>query len=73
MGDVQHEVLSVLLESLYTRELLSKTTYESANQLVQSTIDFPRFFGYPVCCKKEGEEDGCTQSSAGDAPGQVLL
>ena len=52
MGDVQHEVLSVLLESLYTRELLSKTTYESANQLVQSTIDFPRFFGYPVCCNK---------------------
>ena len=35
MGDVQHEVLSVLLESLYTRELLSKTTYESANQLEQ--------------------------------------
>ena len=61
MGDVQREILRVLLDSLYVRELLSKPTYERANQLVQSTIDFPLFFGYPVCCNKEGEENGCTQ------------
>ena len=61
MGSVQSEILQVLLKSLYDGNVLSKTTYEAANQLVQSTIDLPPFFGYPVCCLEEGEENGCTQ------------
>lgn len=61
MGDVQQEILRVLLKSLYDGNVLSKTTYESTIQLVQSTIDSPPFFGYPVCCQEEGEENECTQ------------
>ena len=73
MGKLQREVLGVLLESLYARELLSKSVYERANQLVQSTTDFSIFFRDPVCCNKEGEEHGCTQNQAADAPGQTVL
>ena len=61
MGSIQSEILRVLLKALYDKNVLSKGTYEAANQLVQSTIDFPAFFGYPVCCPKEEENDGCTQ------------
>ena len=61
MGDVQQEILGVLLESLYERGLLSKPVYESANQLLQSTSDLPSFFGHPVCSREGGAENGCTQ------------
>lgn len=61
MGDVQRDILRVLLKSLYDGNMLSKSTYESTIQLVQSTTDFPAFFTCPVCCPKEGEENGCTQ------------
>lgn len=61
MWDIQHEVLNVLLRLLLDQEVVAKSTYDKALNLVHSTIDFPEFFEYCVCCQKEGEENGCTQ------------
>ena len=61
MADTQREIMKALLRSLLDREVIAKSTYDKAVDLVHSTIDFPDFFGYPVCCQKEGEMNGCTQ------------
>lgn len=53
MESAQRELMSVLLDVVYTRGLLSKTTYLSAVDLVHSTLDIPPFFRYPVCLTKE--------------------
>ena len=53
MESAQRELLSALLQTVYDRGLLSKTTYLSAVDLVHSVIDFPEFFQYPVCLTKE--------------------
>ena len=62
MPEMQRQVLQVLLKSLYDRGLLEKTTYDGAVNLVNSDIDLPPFFGYSVCCRKEDEENGCTEN-----------
>ena len=62
MAEAQREVLQVLLKSLYDRGLLEKTTYDGAVNVVNSNIDLPEFFWYPVCCLKEDEEHGCTKN-----------
>lgn len=62
MAETQIAVLSVLLDMLHEQDLVDDNTYDSANRLLHSTLDFPEFFWYPVCCQgKEGEDDGCTQ------------
>lgn len=61
MANLQHEIMSVLLRSLLDKEVVAKSTYDKAVNLVQSTIDFPPFFEYPVCCQREGETNGRTQ------------
>ena len=59
---MQKEVLRVLLDTLMEKELIAKSTYDGAVNLVNSHMDFPEFFWYPVCCQgKEDEDDGCTQ------------
>ena len=55
MESAQRELVSVLLDTLYTRGLLSKTTYLNAVDLVHSVMDIPPFFRYPVCLTKEAE------------------
>ena len=52
MAEAQRQVLQVLLKSLYDRGLLEKTTYDGAVNVVNSDIDLPEFFWYPVCCHK---------------------
>lgn len=62
VAETQKAVLSALLDILREQDLVDNNTYDSANRLLHSAIDFPEFFWYPVCCQgKEGEDDGCTQ------------
>lgn len=42
--------------------LISEAVHDKAVDLVYSTIDFPDFFEYPVCCQEEGETNGCTEN-----------
>ena len=60
MAGTEKAVMNVLLKSLLDHGLIAKGTYDRAIRLVHSTIDFPPFFEYSVCCKKEGEAYGCT-------------
>ena len=53
MESAQKELLSVLLGDVFSRGLISKTTYLKAEDLVHSVIDFPELFQYPVCLTKE--------------------
>ena len=59
---MQKEVLRVLLDTLMEKELIAKSTYDGAVNLVNSHMDFPEFFWYPVCCHKEENENGCSQN-----------
>ena len=53
MESAQRELLSVLLGDVFSRGLISKTTYLDAEDLVHSVMDFPELFRYPVCLTKE--------------------
>ena len=63
MESAQRELVSVLLDTLYTRGLLSKTTYLNAVDLVHSVMDIPPFFRYPVCLTKEASGHECAQDT----------
>lgn len=63
MESAQRELVSVLLEAVYTRGLLSKTAYLNAVDLVHSVIDIPPFFRYPVCLAEEANEHECAQDT----------
>ena len=41
---MQKEVLRVLLDTLMEKELIAKSTYDGAVNLVNSYMDFPEFF-----------------------------
>ena len=49
---MQKEVLRVLLDTLMEKELIAKSTYDGAVNLVNSHMDLPEIFWYPVCCHK---------------------
>ena len=53
MADTQQQVLQVLLKSLYDQGLLVKATYDGAVNMVNSNIDLPEPFWYPVFCREE--------------------
>lgn len=53
MESAQQELLSVLLDIVYTCGLLSKTAYSGAVDLVHSVMDIPPLFRYPVCLTEE--------------------
>ena len=63
MESAQRELVSILLEAIYTRGLLSKTTYLNAVDLVYSAVDIPPFFRYPVCLTEEASELECAQDT----------
>ena len=63
MESAQRELMRALLQAVYTRGLLSKTTYLNAVDLVHSVIDFPGFFRYPVCLTKEASGHECAQDT----------
>ena len=58
MEDVQRQVLQALLKTLYDQGLMAKATYDGAVNMVNSQIDLPEFFWYPVCCPKEEIANG---------------
>ena len=58
MAATQHEVLSVLLNTLKSRELISQSAHDKAKNIVNSTLDFPEFFEYSVCCHEEENNNG---------------
>ena len=60
MVSTQSQVLNVLLKSLSDKELIPQKTYEGATNIINSTLDFPEFFWYPVCCQEEEENNGCS-------------
>ena len=63
MISAQQELMRVLLDAVYARGLLSKTTYLSAVDLVHSALDIPPFFRYPVCLTEEASGHECTQDT----------
>ena len=63
MESAQRELMSVLLGDIFSRGLISKTTYLKAEDLVHSVIDFPELFWYPVCLTKEVSKYECAQDT----------
>ena len=63
MESAQRELMSVLLERIFSLGLISKTTYSKAVDLVHSVIDLPELFGYPVCLTKEAGRHECAQDT----------
>ena len=63
MESAQRELMSALLKAVYTRGLLSKTTYLNAVDLVHSVMDIPPFFQYPVCLTEEASGHECAQDT----------
>ncbi|USF25983.1 hypothetical protein N510_000899 [Firmicutes bacterium ASF500] len=59
MEHAQRELVRVLLETVYTRGLLSKNAYLNAVDLVYSVADIPPFFWYPVCLAEEASGLEC--------------
>lgn len=53
MESAQRELLSVLLGDIFSRGLISKSTYLKAEDLVHSMTDLPGLFQYPVCSTEE--------------------
>ena len=64
MESAQRELVSVLLEQIFSLGLISQTTYSKAEDLVHSEIDLPEFFRYPVGLTKEAQAHEC----AADTP-----
>ena len=63
MESAQRDIISVLLEHIFSMGLISKNTYLMAEDLVYTDMDFPQFLWYPVCLPKEGLEHECSQDS----------
>ena len=63
MESAQRELLSVLLGDVFSRGLISKTTYLKAEDLVHSVTDFPELFRYPVRLTREACSDEHTQDT----------
>ncbi len=62
MESAQREVVSVLLEAVYARGLLSKAAYLNAADLVHS-VDIPPFFRDPVRLTEEANGYECAQNT----------
>lgn len=63
MESAQRELMRVLLGRVFSRGLISKTTYSKAVDLVHSAIDLPELFGCPVCLTKEAGRYECAQDT----------
>lgn len=62
MKGVELDIMRVLLKRVYEGRLLSRFAYESANHLVQSTMDFSGGSRYTVLSKEGSESDGPAKS-----------
>lgn len=63
MESAQRELIGVLLEAVYSRGLLPKTTYLNAMDLIHSGMKIPPFFRCPVCLPEEGSRCECAQDT----------
>lgn len=63
MESAQKDLLSVLLEHVYSLGLISKVTYLQAADLVHSATDLPEFFQRSVCLTKEDSQNECAQNA----------
>lgn len=63
MESAQRELVSVLLERLFSLGLISKNTCLKAEDLVHSVIDLPELFQYSVCLTKEVCTLECAQDT----------
>ena len=63
MESTQSEVLNVLLQSLLDKNLIPQATCDAAKNKINSSLDFPEFFWYPVCYRKEEEINGCSKDT----------
>ena len=59
MEHAQRELVRVLLETIYTRGLLSKNAYLNAVDLVHSVADIPPICRYPACLTEEASGLEC--------------
>lgn len=55
MESTQREILAVLLGRVFELGLISKFTYQRAEDLARSAPELPAFFKSPVC-RTEGED-----------------
>lgn len=62
MESAQRELLTVLLERVFSLGLISERTYLSARNSVASMADLPKLLWDPVCLTKEAAVDGSTQN-----------
>ena len=63
MESAQRELISALIEHVYSIGLLSKSMYLKAKDLVHSTVDIPELFRYSVCLTKGGSIDECAENT----------
>lgn len=63
MESAQRELMSVLIGHIFSRGLISKTTYSKAVDLVHSAVDMPELFRYPVCLTKEAGRCECAEDT----------
>lgn len=57
MESAQRELLSVLLENIFSRGLISRSTYLKAEDMVYSAADLPELFRCPACAAEEADDD----------------
>jgi hypothetical protein len=60
MESAQKELMCILLGRLYDLGLLSKSTYQGAENLVHSMMNFPDFFESPASWTEECDMDAGT-------------
>ena len=59
----EKEIIHILITQVYNQGLISKTTCQNSEDLLDSVIDIPQFLWYPVCLTKEGNHHGYTENS----------
>lgn len=62
MNGIEFDIMRVLLKRVYEGRFLSRSAYESANHLVQSSMDFSGGSRYTVLSKEGSESDGPAKS-----------
>lgn len=53
MENTQREVVSILLQHIFSLGLISQSVYLKAEDLVHSGIDFPELLPVPACLTEE--------------------
>ncbi len=62
MADMERDILTVLLDVLLEKNLITGNIHNKAKDKLNSTQDFSKLHEHSVCCQKEGNDDGCTKN-----------